>query len=256
MSAPPLLEVRGLGRDFGGLAAVGAVDFTVARGTIKALIGPNGAGKTTILNMLAGALPPSRGRILLDARPLPGRPHLVAGRGVGRTFQLVRPFGEMTVVETVLVGCHRRGSAGWLASALRTARQRQEEASLRERALEILDRVGLGGRAEHVVSALPYGEQRLVELARALEAAPRLLLLDEPGAGLDADEQRGLAALIRRLRDEGISLVLVDHHMELVLDIADEVLVLCHGHRLAEGPPDVIRRDPAVVAAYLGEEAA
>ena len=256
MSARPLLEVHGLGRDFGGLAAVGAVDFTVDEGTIKALIGPNGAGKTTILNMLAGALAPSRGRILLDARPLPARPHLVADRGVSRTFQLVRPFGEMSVVETVLVGCHRRGGAGWLASALRSPGQRREEAALRERAREIVDRVGLGGRAEHVVSALPYGEQRLVELARALAAAPRLLLLDEPGAGLDGDEQRRLAGLVRQLRDEGIAIVLVDHHMELVLDIADEVLVLCHGQRLAEGPPDVIRRDPAVVAAYLGEEAA
>jgi ABC-type branched-subunit amino acid transport system ATPase component len=252
----PLLEVRGLGRDYGGLAAVGAVDFTVARGTIKGLIGPNGAGKTTILNMLAGALRPSRGEIRLDARPLPARAHLVARRGVGRTFQLVRPFGEMTVVETVLVGCHRQGGAGWLASALRTARQQREEASLRERALAILDRVGLGGRAEHVVSALPYGEQRLVELARALAGAPRLLLLDEPGAGLDADEQRRLAALVRGLRDVGISIVLVDHHMDLVLSVADEVLVLCHGQRLAEGSPEAIRRDPAVVAAYLGEEAA
>ena len=256
MTAPVLLEVQRVGRDFGGLAAVGSVDFVVASARIKALIGPNGAGKTTILSMLAGALAPSRGRILLDGRALPACAHAVAARGVARTFQLVRPFGEMTVLETVLVGCHLRGGAGWLASAVRTPAQREEERRLRERALEVLCTVGLEDRAGAVASTLPYGEQRLVELARALATAPRLLLLDEPGAGLDVAEQRRLATLVYRIRASGVAVLLVDHHIDFVLDVADDVLVLCHGERLAEGRPEAIRRDPAVIAAYLGEEVA
>jgi branched-chain amino acid transport system ATP-binding protein len=257
VTAPVLLEARGVGRDFGGLAAVRGLDFAVAAGRIKALIGPNGAGKTTLLSMIAGALLPSRGRLLLDGRPLPvGRPHAVAALGVARTFQLVRPFGEMTALETVLVGCHRCGRAGWLASALRGRAQRREERALRDRALAVLARVGLAERAGDVVTALPYGEQRLVELARALAAGPRLLLLDEPGAGLDAAEHARLATLVRAIRDEGATILLVDHHMDFVLDLADEVLVLSYGEKLAEDTPAAIRRHPAVVAAYLGEEAA
>ena len=256
MTSPVLLEVRQLGRDFGGLAAVGSVDFTVAAGSIKALIGPNGAGKTTILSMVAGALPPSRGHIFLDGRALPSSAHAVASRGVARTFQLVRPFGEMTVLDTILVGCHLRGGAGWLASALRSPAQRREERCLRDRAWEMIRAVGLEGRAGTIVTSLPYGEQRLVEIARALATGPRLLLLDEPGAGLDASEQRCLAALVDRVRAGGVAVLLVDHHIDFVLDVADDVVVLCHGERLAEGRPEAIRRDPAVVAAYLGEEAA
>jgi branched-chain amino acid transport system ATP-binding protein len=252
----PLLEVQALGRDFGGLAAVGSVDFVVPARSVKALIGPNGAGKTTILSMVAGALPPSRGRILLDGEPLPPRAHAVAARGVARTFQLVRPFGEMSVLETIVVGCHLRGGAGWLASALRTPAQQREERHLRERARDVLAFVGLADRGDAVASTLPYGEQRLVELARALAMGPRLLLLDEPGAGLDLAEQRRVAALVCAIRDSGSAVLLVDHHIEFVLDVADDVLVLCHGERLAEGRPGVIRRDPAVIAAYLGEEAA
>jgi branched-chain amino acid transport system ATP-binding protein len=257
VTTPARLEGRGVGRDFGGLSAVRALDFEVAAGRIKALIGPNGAGKTTLLGMIAGALPPSRGRLWLDGRPLPvGRPHAVAALGVARTFQLVQPFGAMTVLETVLVGCHLCGRAGWLASAMRGRTQRREERALRERALAVLARVGLAERADDVASALPYGEQRLVELARALAAGPRLLLLDEPGAGLDAAEHARLAALVRAIRAEGTTILLVDHHMDFVLDLADEVLVLSYGEKLAEDVPAAIRRHPAVVAAYLGEEAA
>ena len=257
MTTPALLEARGLGRDFGGVAAVRGLDFHVAAGTIKALIGPNGAGKTTLLSMIAGALPPSRGRLLLDGRLLPvGRPHAVAALGIARTFQLVRPFGEMSVLETVLVGCHRCGRSGWLAAALRSGAQRREEDALRERALAVLARMGLAARAADVACALPYGEQRLVEVARALAAGPRLLLLDEPGAGLDATEHARLATLVRAIRDEGTTILLVDHHMDFVLDLADEVLVLNYGEKLAEDTPGAIRRHPAVVAAYLGEEAA
>ena len=254
MSAP-LLEAQALSRDFGGIAAVSHVDFTVREGQIKALIGPNGAGKTTILNMLSGALAPSRGRVLLDGRPLPVcRPHAVAARGVARTFQLVKLFGEMTVLENVLVGCHRRGRAGWPACAFRTRRMRDEERRLRQSALEVLESAGLAARADTPATALPYGEQRLVELARALAAEPRLLLLDEPGAGLDGDEHRRLAALIRDIRAGGVTVLLVDHHMDFVMDISDEILVLCHGEKLAEGAPAAVRSHPDVIAAYLGDE--
>jgi len=255
VSAQPLLETRGLAREFGGLTAVRDLDVAVEAGQIKALIGPNGAGKTTTLNMIAGALAPSRGRVLLDGRPLPVcRPHAVAARGVARTFQLVRLFGEMTVLENVLVGCHRRGRAGWPACALRTRTMRREEHWLREQAHEILTTVGLEHRADVPATALPYGDQRLVELARALASGPRLLLLDEPGAGLDAAEHRRLAGLIRQTRDAGTTVFLVDHHMDFVMDLSDEVVVLCHGEKLAEGPPALVRSHPGVIAAYLGED--
>jgi branched-chain amino acid transport system ATP-binding protein len=250
-----LLEVHRLTRDFGGLTAVRGVDFTVEPGQIKALIGPNGAGKTTIFNVIGGVLAPTRGRILFDGAPLPTRsPHAVAARGIGRTFQLVQLFGEMTVLENVLVGCHRHGRAGWTSCALRTPAMREEERGLRRRATEVLALVGLVARAALPAAALPYGEQRLVELARAAAMRPRLLLLDEPGAGLDADEHRRLAAVIRTIRDAGTAVLLVDHHMDFVLDLADEVLVLSYGEKLAEGTPSAVRHDPSVVAAYLGDE--
>jgi branched-chain amino acid transport system ATP-binding protein len=254
--APPLLEVQGLAKEFGGLAAVRGVDFAVVPGQIKALIGPNGAGKTTIFNLIAGVLAPTRGRVLFEGRPLPRRPHAVAARGIARTFQLVRLFGEMTVLENVLVGCHRRGAAGWAACAFRTRAAREEEARLRLRAHAVLNLLGLEGRAETPAAALPYGEQRLVEVGRALAMEPKLLLLDEPGAGLNRDEQARLAGLIRTIRDGGTTVLLVDHHMDFVLDLSDEVIVLSYGEKLAEGRPEAVRSDPAVVAAYLGEEAA
>ncbi len=252
----PLLEVQGLAKEFGGLAAVRGIDFVVAPGQIKAMIGPNGAGKTTIFNLIAGVLAPTRGRVLFEGEPLPVlRPHAVASRGIARTFQLVRLFGEMTVLENVLVGCHRHARAGWGACALRTRAARDEEASLRLRARAVLALLGLEARADTPAAALPYGEQRLVEVGRALAMEPKLLLLDEPGAGLDRDEQAGLAAMVRRIRDCGTTVLLVDHHMEFVLDLSDEVLVLSYGEKLAEGRPADVRSNPAVVAAYLGEEA-
>jgi ABC-type branched-subunit amino acid transport system ATPase component len=254
MSAAPLLEVRGLTKEFGGLTAVRSVDFTVAAGQIKALIGPNGAGKTTIFNLISGALAPTRGAVFFEGEPLPRHAHAVAARGVGRTFQLARLFGEMTVLENVLVGCHRRGRAGWLACALRSRAMRDEERQLRTRARRALELVGLEARAEMPAGLLPYGEQRLVEVARALAMDPRLLLLDEPGAGLSPAEHLRLAVLIKQIRDGGTTVLLVDHHMDFVMDISDEVLVLSYGEKLAEGAPRAVRRDPAVIAAYLGEE--
>jgi branched-chain amino acid transport system ATP-binding protein len=250
-----LLEVHGLVKHFGGLVAVRDVDFSVDAGQIKALIGPNGAGKTTIFNVISGVTAPTRGQVIFDGAPLPTcRPHAVAALGIARTFQLVRLFGEMSVRENVLVGCHRRGRAGWLASALRTRGMRAEERELRRHAETVLERVGLGARADVPASTLTYGEQRLVELARALAMTPRLLLLDEPGAGLNPDEQARLATLIRSVRVDGVTVLLVDHHMDFVLDISDDVLVLSFGEKLAEGPPAEVRAHPAVIAAYLGDE--
>ncbi|HEX7787445.1 MAG TPA: ABC transporter ATP-binding protein, partial [Methylomirabilota bacterium] len=204
-----LLEVRGLCKRFGGLTAVSGVDFTVTAGQVKALIGPNGAGKTTIFNMICGVLAPTAGQVLFEGTPLPvERPHAVAARGIARTFQLVRLFGDMTVLENVLVGCHRRGRAGWISCALGSIPMRAEERRLQRLAWDALDQVGLAGRAHLAATALPYGEQRLVEVARALAMGPRLLLLDEPGAGLDAEEHRRLAALIGRIRDAGTTVLL------------------------------------------------
>ncbi len=251
----PLLEVQGLVKHFGGLTAVRHLDFTVCAGQIKALIGPNGAGKTTIFNVISGVLPPTRGRILFDGAALPvNRPHAVAALGIARTFQLVRLFDEMTVLENVMVGCHRRGHAGWIASALRTRRMRDDEELLRREAMTVLERVGLAARAHVPASVLPYGEQRLVELARALGMGPKLLLLDEPGAGLNADEKAALADIVRAIRDAGTTVLLVDHHMDLVMDVSDEILVLSYGEKLAEGRPEEVRAHPAVIAAYLGDE--
>jgi len=255
MTPAPLLEVQALTKAFGGLTAVAGVDFTVTAGQIKALIGPNGAGKTTIFNLISGALEPTRGRVLFEGAPLPvHRAHAAAARGIARTFQLVRLFGEMTVLDNVLVGCHRRGRAGWASCALRTRAMREEERHLRARAWQVLERVGLEPRAHVAASLLPYGEQRMVELGRALAMEPRLLLLDEPGAGLGPDEHRRLAALIKTIRDGGTTVLLVDHHMDFVMDLSDEVLVLSYGRKLAEGTPHEVRANADVIAAYLGEE--
>lgn len=251
----PILEVQELTKEFGGLTAVREVDFAVAPGQIKALIGPNGAGKTTIFNVISGALAPTRGRVLFEGVELPRhRPHAVAARGIARTFQLVRLFGEMTVRENVLVGCHRRGRAGWAACAFRTRAMREEEKRLGERAWEVLTLVGLESRAHMPAAALPYGEQRLVEVGRALATGPRLLLLDEPGAGLSPAEQARLGHLIKRIRDGGTTVLLVDHHMDFVMDLSDEVMVLSYGTKLAEGTPLEVRSNPDVIAAYLGED--
>ena len=247
-----LHEVR---KVFGGLAAVNGVSFSVAEDEIKALIGPNGAGKTTVFNLITGVLPLTAGRITSGERRLDGRPpHAVAGCGIARTFQNLQVFAHMSVLENVMVGCHRQGRRGMVAAALRTPGLLAEEQKLQAAAMGALEFVGLADRAPEEASNLPFGRQRLLELARALAARPRLVLLDEPAAGLNTHETDQLGELLRKVRASGIALLLVDHDMELVMDISDEVVVLDRGEVIAQGPPRQVQREARVLAAYLGED--
>jgi len=250
-----LLEAEGIRRGFGGLLAVNNVAFRVERGHIKAVIGPNGAGKTTLFNLISGLLAPDAGAVRFDGRTITGlKPFQIARLGLSRTFQTPSLFLQMTVLDNVMAGRHCRTACGAWAAALRLPRQRREEQAIREASLERLRYVGLAETAALPVSSLPFGQRRMVELARALATDPQLLLLDEPASGLNTRETEDLAALICRIRDGGVTILLVEHDMSLVMDISDEILVLNHGTPIAEGPPAVVRNDPRVVAVYLGGE--
>lgn len=253
--APVIMEVQRLSRRFGGVTALSEVSFRVQEGQILALIGPNGAGKTTLLNIVAGILAPDAGEVLFRRKRLNGRsPQERVRLGIGRTFQQALIFGQMTVLENVMVGCHLRGQSGLLDVALRLPRARREEEDTYLDALRYLNLVGLGARADEPASSLPFGQQRLLAVARALAGDPRVLLMDEPGAGLNRLEKGDLADLIRRIQEMGVTVVLVEHDMELVMRLADWVVVLDHGTRLAQGRPTDVRRNPAVIEAYLGVE--
>jgi branched-chain amino acid transport system ATP-binding protein len=252
--ADAILETRDLDRSFGGLHAVNAVSFQVRPGVIHALIGPNGAGKTTLFNLIAGTLAPHGGQVLFRGRPITGRkPHAIAALGIARTFQTTRLFPDMTVLENVMVGRHPRTRSGFVSGLLNLPGAWREDRRVQGKAREILDDLGLGACAADIASSLPFGRQRLVEFARALATEPALLLLDEPAAGLNIYETRELADLIVKIRGRGITCLVVEHDMSLVMDISDEVMVLDQGRKIAEGPPRAIQRNPEVVRIYLGD---
>ena len=250
-----LLAVKGLVKHFGGLKAVDGVDMEIRAGEIQALIGPNGSGKTTILNMLSGLYVPTGGEILLAGSSVAGRkPHVITAHGVARTFQNIRLFGELTVLDNVLIGQHSRSRAGLVRSVLQLGSQRAEEAAMRRRALDALNFVGLRGKEFSEAKSLPYGQQRLLEVARALVSLPKLLLLDEPAAGLNANETETLVELLFQIRDRGITILLVEHDMSLVMNVSDHITVINFGKKIAEGPAEAIEKNQDVIDAYLGTE--
>ncbi|HSK94273.1 MAG TPA: ABC transporter ATP-binding protein [Candidatus Angelobacter sp.] len=253
-----ILEARQITKVFGGLVANKDVDFAIPHRAIVSLIGPNGAGKTTFFNQLTGMFEPTSGEILLEGRSIVGLPaHRIVERGIGRTFQNIRLFGDMSVIGNVMVGHHVRMSSPWWASLLRLPATRAEEAATRQRAKELLELVGLSRRYEEEwAKNLPYGDQRRLEIARALASEPKLLLLDEPTAGMNPGETARTTRLIGQLRDElGISILLIEHDMKVVMGISERITVLDYGEKLAEGTPQEIRENPQVIEAYLGKQA-
>jgi branched-chain amino acid transport system ATP-binding protein len=251
---PPLLEVRSLHRWFGGLHVIDDVSFSCPPGIVKAIIGPNGAGKTTLFNLVAGALRPGSGSITFKGAPVAGLPpHRIAALGISRTFQATRLFPRMSVLENVMVGMHARSRHGFAAAGLGPLVTGREEARVRAACMEVLDRLGIAGLAGREALDLPFGRQRVVEVARALAAEPSLLLLDEPACGLNPRETDEMAALIDGIRATGVTVLVVEHDMSLVMGISDEVLVLSYGRAIAEGTPRQVQADPAVISVYLGD---
>ncbi len=250
-----LLEVQDLNKRFGGLQAVDNVSFSVHEGTIKALIGPNGAGKTTLFNLLSGVLTSDSGTIKFNGSAIQRlQPYQVAAKGMARTFQHIRLFTHMSALENIMIGRHIHSRSGFVSGMLNLPWTRKEEKAVRERALEIMAFLGLAEFADTEATSLAYGQQRMLELARALACEPKLLLLDEPAAGLNMRETSEMAKLISRIRDTGVTVLLVEHDMSLVMNISDEIVVLSYGQKIADDKPLAIQKNPEVIRVYLGED--
>jgi branched-chain amino acid transport system ATP-binding protein len=255
MMGAPLLEVQGLTKSFGGVTAVNNVSFHLDKGEIVAVIGPNGAGKTTLFNMITGVIPPTSGKVLFNEEELTGKePYQIAFAGITRTFQNLQVFENMSVIENVMTGVHCRLKTGIIHAGFRLPRVRKEEKEAFETAMQYLRKVGIADLAYEDAKTLPYGNQRLLEIARAAASSPKLILLDEPMAGLNPKESAQLVQVIRQMREEGMSFLFVEHDMETVMEISDRIVVIDYGKKIAEGTPAEIYENEAVIAAYLGTD--
>lgn len=250
-----LLSLKNLNKTFGGLKAVNDVSFDVAEGSVMGLIGPNGAGKTTVFNLITGNYKPDSGKVIFDGKSIEGLlTHRIVSMGIGRTFQTIRLFKNLSVLENVLAGCHCRMKSGALSSMFHTPSQKKEENAALEQSLKELEFVGLRKEAARLSTSLSYGNQRLLEIARALATQPRLLILDEPAGGMNEQETKNLVELIRKMRERGLTILLIEHDMKLVMQACDELVVIEYGIKIAEGVPEEIKENPRVIEAYLGTE--
>ena len=250
-----LLELKGVGMQFGGLRALDGVDLALDQGMIQSLIGPNGAGKTTLFNIISGLYPATRGEIVFMGREMTGlKPFEISRLGIGRTFQNIHLFQHMSILQNVMVGEHNRTKIGLVGAVLRTPSMRKEEKEAEKEALSLLEFVGLTELVNERARGLPYGKQRLLELARALASKPRLLLLDEPTAGMNLTETATLTRTILKIREMGVTVFLVEHRMKVVMEISDRVTVLDHGSKISEGSPEQVKKDEKMIRAYLGEK--